>query len=65
MARYAVIMQPTISKVICIIALTMLTACGAADNDPGAGGVSSSDAEALDKAAQKLDERDKAAEAEE
>jgi hypothetical protein len=35
-----------------------LSACGPADGDPAAGGVSASDAEALDEAAEKLDRRD-------
>ena len=43
---------------VCLSLLLMLTACGAADSDPGPGGVTAGDAEALDKAAKKLDERD-------
>jgi hypothetical protein len=39
----------------------LLASCGPADTDPGPGGVTAADAQALDKAAQKLDERDKAA----
>ena len=35
-----------------------LAACGAAPNDPGPGGVSNSDAQALDEAAAKLDRVD-------
>jgi hypothetical protein len=42
-------------------ALLMLAGCGPADNDPGPGGVTAGDAEALDAAAQKLDERDQTA----
>lgn len=37
--------------------------CGSADSDPGPGGVTAGDAKALDAAAKKLDERDKAADA--
>lgn len=33
----------------------LLSSCGAADSDPGPGGVSMEDARALDKAAAKLD----------
>jgi hypothetical protein len=43
------------------LALLPLSACGPADGDPGAGGVTASDAKALDEAAQKLDERDQSA----
>jgi hypothetical protein len=42
-------------------ALLMLASCGPADTDPGPGGVTAADAEALDEAAKKLDERDQAA----
>jgi hypothetical protein len=38
--------------------MLILSACGAADSDPGPGGVTAGDAKALDEAAQKLDERD-------
>ena len=37
-----------------------VSACGPADSDPGPGGVTAGDAQALDAAAKKLDERDKA-----
>ena len=45
-----------------LIAATVLlvSACGPADSDPGPGGVTAGDAKALDEAAKKLDERDKA-----
>jgi len=36
----------------------MLAACGGAPDDPGPGGVSNSDADALDEAAAKLDRVD-------
>ena len=36
----------------------LLAACGAAPDDPGPGGVSNSDAQALDEAAAKLDRVD-------
>jgi hypothetical protein len=46
--------------------ILLVSACGPAPTDPGPGGVSAADAEALDEAAEKLDERDsRAAEAEE
>jgi hypothetical protein len=42
-----------------LLSLTLLflgtASCGPADNDPGPGGVNTSDARALDEAAQKLD----------
>lgn len=41
-----------------------VTGCGPADSDPGPGGVTAGDAEALDAAAKKLDERDKVSEPE-
>ena len=40
--------------------LLSVSACGPADSDPGPGGVTAADAKALDDAAKKLDERDKA-----
>ena len=40
--------------------LLSVSACGPADSDPGPGGVTAADAKALDAAAKKLDERDKA-----
>lgn len=46
-------------KRICIpavlLALLSLAACGPAPTDPGPGGVTTEDAQALDKAAEKLD----------
>lgn len=45
---------------VCLSLLLLLAGCGPAPSDPGPGGVTAGDAEALDKAAQKLDERDKA-----
>jgi hypothetical protein len=62
--RYTGNVSQAILKSLGIAAVLALAACGAADSDPGAGGVSTGDAKALDKAAQDLDERDKAAEAE-
>ena len=44
-----------------MIATLSLQGCGPADSDPGPGGVTAGDAKALDEAAQKLDDRDKAA----
>ncbi|VWX59053.1 hypothetical protein [Sphingorhabdus sp. 109] len=43
--------------VVNIIILAGLTACGPAQNDPGPGGVTVGEAEALDEAAKMLDER--------
>jgi hypothetical protein len=40
--------------------LLSVSACGPADSDPGPGGLTAADAKALDAAAKKLDERDKA-----
>ncbi|MBQ0770803.1 MAG: hypothetical protein KBT59_03080 [Sphingomonadales bacterium] len=37
--------------------LTLLVACGPAQNDPGPGGVTVGEAKALDEAAEMLDER--------
>ena len=45
------------------IRLLALAACGPADSDPGPGGVTVSEAKALDEAAAMLDERREAAEA--
>lgn len=41
--------------VLSLAMLLLLSSCGAADSDPGPGGVSMEDARALDKAAAKLD----------
>jgi hypothetical protein len=46
-------------RLACLSFVLLLSACGPADSDPGPGGVTAGDAKALDKAAQKLDERDK------
>jgi hypothetical protein len=48
-------------KLLGSCALLSLSGCGPSETDPGAGGVSAGDAEALDQAAKKLDERDSAA----
>ena len=40
-----------------VLALSTLAACGAADNDPGPGGVTVGEAKALDAAAAMLDAR--------
>ena len=60
-ARYDVTMRSS-TKALLISAVLMLavSACGPAGSDPGPGGVTAADAEALDAAAKKLDERDKA-----
>ena len=42
----------------CLLLMLALSACGPAPSDPGPGGVTAADAEALDQAAKKLDERD-------
>lgn len=45
---------------ISVVLTLAVSACGPADSDPGPGGVTAGDAKALDAAAKKLDERDKA-----
>ncbi|MEQ8741788.1 hypothetical protein [Parasphingorhabdus sp.] len=40
-----------------VMILTLLVACGPAQNDPGPGGVTVGEAKALDEAAEMLDER--------
>ncbi len=40
-----------------ILIFALLSACGAAENDPGPGGVTVGEARALDQAAKMLDER--------
>lgn len=50
----------TKSLLISAVLLLAVSACGPADSDPGPGGVTAGDAKALDAAAKKLDERDKA-----
>ena len=47
-------------SVISAALLLSVSGCGQADSDPGPGGVTTGDAKALDAAAKKLDERDKA-----
>ncbi len=60
-ARYDVGMRSSTNALLISAALILtVTACGPADSDPGPGGVTAGDAEALDAAAKKLDERDKA-----
>ncbi len=44
-------------KLFSALILTGLVACGPAQNDPGPGGVTVGEAEALDEAAEMLDER--------
>lgn len=44
-------------KNLVIAVITMLAACGPAENDPGPGGVTVGEAKALDEAAEMLDER--------
>jgi hypothetical protein len=46
-------------KLLGSYALLSLSGCGPSETDPGPGGVSAGDAEALDEAAKKLDERDR------
>ncbi|WP_108810951.1 hypothetical protein [Sphingorhabdus sp. Alg231-15] len=48
---------------ICIFSLS-LAACGPAQNDPGPGGVTVGEAQALDEAAEMLDERNISSEGE-
>ena len=54
-----------ITALLLPIAPLALAACGPADSDPGPGGVTVSEAKALDEAAAMLDERREAAEARE
>ncbi len=42
--------------VLCALAASALAACGAADNDPGPGGVTKGEAQALDDAAAMLED---------
>jgi len=44
-------------KIVLIVGLSALSACGPAPNDPGPGGVTVGEAQALDEAAEMLDER--------
>jgi len=46
-------------QTLLLTAVLLVSACGPADSDPGPGGVTAGDAQALDEAAKKLDERDK------
>jgi hypothetical protein len=59
-ARYGVTMRFPPQILLAIAAVSLVSACGPADSDPGPGGVTAGDAKALDEAAKKLDERDKA-----
>ena len=60
-ARYDAIMRSgTYALMISAVLVLALSACGPADSDPGPGGVTAADATALDAAAKKLDERNKA-----
>lgn len=45
------------SPLILLAASMLLTACGASDNDPGVGGVTAGEAQALNDAAEMLDRR--------
>lgn len=59
--RYDATMRSgTKALLVSAVAMLAVSACGPADSDPGPGGVTAADAEALDAAAKKLDERDKA-----
>lgn len=60
-ARYGRAMRTT--ALLLPFAFLALAACGPADSDPGPGGVTVSEAKALDEAAAMLDERREAAEA--
>ncbi len=44
-------------RILSLMILSGLTACGPAQNDPGPGGVTVGEAKALDEAAKMLDER--------
>ena len=59
--RYDSMMQSGTHALFISAVLTLaVCACGPADSDPGPGGVTAADAKALDAAAKKLDDRDKA-----
>lgn len=49
-------------SIFTVMILTALVACGPAQNDPGPGGVTVGEAQALDEAAKMLDERNASAE---
>jgi hypothetical protein len=51
------------TRPLLLAALIALSACSRTDNEPGEGGVTVGEAKALDAAAEKLEARDKAAEA--
>jgi hypothetical protein len=59
-ARYGVTMRFPPQTLLIAATVLLVSACGPADSDPGPGGVTAGDAKALDEAAKKLDERDKA-----
>ncbi|GAA4642622.1 hypothetical protein GCM10023115_06680 [Pontixanthobacter gangjinensis] len=42
-------------KIVIFVSALLLSACGAADNDPGPGGVSVGEARALDEAAEMIE----------
>jgi hypothetical protein len=52
--------MPIPHQSLLLTVVLLVSACGPADSDPGPGGVTAGDAKALDEAAKKLDERDKA-----
>ena len=58
-ARYDAKMAFSKAALVILAALILsVSACGPTDSDPGPGGVTGADADALDAAAKKLDERD-------
>ena len=44
-------------RILALASISMMASCGQADNDPGPGGVTVSEARALDEAAEMLDAR--------
>lgn len=50
-------MEARLNRLAAGMLLIMLAACGGSDNDPGVGGVTAGEAQALNDAAEMLDER--------
>ncbi len=51
------VLLPLALRVLALPILALLAACGPADTDPGAGGVTVGEAKALDEAAEMLEQR--------
>lgn len=50
-------MKPVLPRLMPLLILGVIAACGPADNDPGPGGVTVGEARALDEAAEMLEAR--------